>query len=565
MLIAALAVLALLVVGGIWVTNRDEPEQVTTAIPQAVAQPTNVDEPTVTTAPTAVLSPTPEDVATTEPAEEAVLPAPTAVEEATVEPTPTVVPLADPAQFGTLSIIQPDNDSVPRAVLWLRRLPAPDANSSYRLRLTLRDDTVQLFEPIELTHFGTALLEYELDGIALDQLFLVELVSESADQSQRSVQLAGAFDAEQSVVQLMSSAEFRENYPLLTEPDTPARPDGQIGVLRIVSSADVQPFGFQFEAAQLPAPPDGTSYTLWLTDPDFGTELNLGVLDLLGGNLFAAGEQAVNLLDYARVVISAEAIGTSPTQISGEIIYVGDLKQQSDVRALFDTIALPPFTSITFLKEQHAIAKQHYDLALAAQANGELVEIRRHIEHVMNILDGEEGDMFGDVDGDGQVQNPGNGDGVRGYLDFIALQMEEQLDEIETLSPNQRFYAERLNQATQNALATTLAVLDLGARIQVVDSAEEAQPLLEEMLIHTDNIIIGRDLDGNGVIDPLTDEGAVRAILDFALGLIETPLFENSQANLPTIQPRTVVRTIPLNRPQASSFSVSPLFICESP
>jgi hypothetical protein len=57
--------------------------------------------------------------------------------------------------------------------------------------------------------------------------------------------------------------------------------------------------------------------------------------------------------------------------------------------------------------------------------------VRRHAEHLVNILEGAEGVLFGDNDRDGQMQNPGDGIGVRGHLVSAQTQVETVLAALE--------------------------------------------------------------------------------------------------------------------------------------
>jgi hypothetical protein len=70
--------------------------------------------------------------------------------------------------------------------------------------------------------------------------------------------------------------------------------------------------------------------------------------------------------------------------------------------------------------EQSSVAVQHVQNAVNAAAIGSLSEMRAHLEHVVNILEGASGPRFGDHDGNGQAQNPGDGFGVRSYAEQIV-------------------------------------------------------------------------------------------------------------------------------------------------
>ena len=66
---------------------------------------------------------------------------------------------------------------------------------------------------------------------------------------------------------------------------------------------------------------------------------------------------------------------------------------------------------------QLGIAMSHAGLLGDSLAADDLAMAQAHAEHVINILDGEDGRYFGDINRDGKTQNPGDGVGVRGYLE----------------------------------------------------------------------------------------------------------------------------------------------------
>ena len=66
--------------------------------------------------------------------------------------------------------------------------------------------------------------------------------------------------------------------------------------------------------------------------------------------------------------------------------------------------------------EQTATALQHSGFVNEAITAANLEGARNHAEHIVNILDGQGGMFFGDLNRDGQAQNPGDGYGVRAYL-----------------------------------------------------------------------------------------------------------------------------------------------------
>ncbi|MEM7132456.1 MAG: SUMF1/EgtB/PvdO family nonheme iron enzyme [Chloroflexota bacterium] len=144
-------------------------------------------------------------------------------------------------------------------------------------------------------------------------------------------------------------------------------------------------------------------------------------------------------------------------------------------------------------QEQLAIANQHVGFLLDALALDDLSQTRLHAEHVINILQGENGSLYGDLDRNGTIQNPGDGIGVRQYLanaeelygqlisdpmlnDF-ASQLDELLasltigqSEIEdaTRRTNQIFAADTADEAQSFADDTSAFLVDANEAIDVM-------------------------------------------------------------------------------------------------
>jgi len=86
------------------------------------------------------------------------------------------------------------------------------------------------------------------------------------------------------------------------------------------------------------------------------------------------------------------------------------------------------------LVAQTDVAVQHVQNAVNAAAIGALPEMRMHLEHVVNILEGATGPRFGDHDGNGSAENPGDGFGTVVYAEQIAelLKSRAGIDQVMT-------------------------------------------------------------------------------------------------------------------------------------
>lgn len=275
---------------------------------------------------------------------------------------------------------------------------------------------------------------------------------------------------------------------------------------------------------QIPPLPAGSQYVLWGHDPGIDRFEPLAVFTTTNGLVFLSQPHDGPLLgEYERIAISQESGADfnlsrpdSPIQMAGSF----DPELVELVENLTAVASFQEKGALFGAAEQAALAAQHADFMRQSLADDDLAEARRHAEHVVNILDGEEGRHFGDVDGDGRVENPGDGVGVRGYLQDLMDEMETAGDQFD-LSGNQRFYADLVYQSAENGLLLTDAAIAEALRLIAADTVEEAAPIAEATAQHLARLTEGVDHDDDGVIDPLRGEGGLNAAARFVFKLVE--------------------------------------------
>lgn len=179
----------------------------------------------------------------------------------------------------------------------------------------------------------------------------------------------------------------------------------------------------------VPAPPTGQIYQGWLLADD-GAFLSVGTLPLSPegqiGFVWNSPSGENLLTRYTRFQITLEP-GTGSANSTGKALFAGRLDGAAlaNARRLFVKNAGQPATPLdtafaTGLLAQTDIASQHVQNAINAAAIGAQVEMQAHLEHVINILDGLGGARYGDHDGSGTAENPGDGFGVIGYSGQVA-------------------------------------------------------------------------------------------------------------------------------------------------
>ena len=210
--------------------------------------------------------------------------------------------------------------------------------------------------------------------------------------------------------------------------DTPAPPAPSGGVAHFrdkLAAADL----LALQLSHVPAAAEGQVYQAWLLSED-GAVVNLGALSVNPDGSAALewnSPASENLLSrYSRVQITLEpAAGVAaPT---GEVVLAGGLQDEAlaNARRLFVKNDGEPPTPLNTafalgLVAQSSVAIQHVQNTVNAAAIGAQPEMRAHLEHIVNILDGAGGARFGDHDGNGVAENPGDGFGVIGYAAQIA-------------------------------------------------------------------------------------------------------------------------------------------------
>ena len=112
-----------------------------------------------------------------------------------------------------------------------------------------------------------------------------------------------------------------------------------------------------------------------------------------------------------------------------------------------------------------------------------MAEGQRHAEHLVNTLDGEEGQYFNDWDRDGQFQNPGDGFGLRVYLDetqAVLLALQDLLDSPDVPTDAAAQVATAL-AAIANSQDLVAAATETALQVISANTVEDAQVLGDEL------------------------------------------------------------------------------------
>ncbi|HSM56070.1 MAG TPA: plastocyanin/azurin family copper-binding protein [Candidatus Sulfomarinibacteraceae bacterium] len=264
---------------------------------------------------------------------------------------------------------------------------------------------------------------------------------------------------------------------------------------------------------QLAAPASNHNWQAWLTDSEGGQRLDLGLIepDESGRLIFQyVDPQQRNLLgQYDGFQISEEPqFDDDPAP--GPILYRGQTPAQP-LEAIRRIVVSAPHTpeqkpfalgawrQTEELQRHVAYVQEAYELLSIADA-------QRHAEHIVNILEGEQGEFFGDGDGAHGIQNPGDGFGVIPYVQAMRASAvgaggsESATRAIST-------HAEHVILASDNALAWATTVREAALQILDSQSVGDIGPQVETLARYSQLLLDGEDENGDGVIAP--DEGGI--------------------------------------------------------
>ncbi len=176
------------------------------------------------------------------------------------------------------------------------------------------------------------------------------------------------------------------------------------------------------------AAPEGESYHAWLLADQPSQAVNLnrdGSVDWAGHQLLISYTQpeSVHLFEaYRQFVVSLEPRGSLLAEPS-RVVYRGEIGEQTSslVRLVAEEHPGDPLSAN--LPDYIALQANHFSshagFALDGLEEGDFGAVKLHTEHVINILDGREGELYGDWNGDDSAENPGDEVGLLALLEVL--------------------------------------------------------------------------------------------------------------------------------------------------
>ncbi len=299
----------------------------------------------------------------------------------------------------------------------------------------------------------------------------------------------------------------------------------------------------------VPRPADGAHYEVWLISNDGEMVRDIGSVSYgasgVGSVEFNNPSQDNLLRDYSQVQISQEQDGVAISSPTGEIIYssvfppealkyiryvIVSYDQTPDQGPLMQNLWYYSGDYINKSINGNELDKAYQGIAQAFESGNEAA-LRKRTEEVINQIVGDLSEEYQDYDGDGNVDNPGdgygslsNGEDRLGYLPQTALFTKSAADASDS-TPNIRTYSENVQICIQNMDGWTNEILRLALQLNDTSMGPDMEPIVKQLSVLGDRLVHGVDANGNGLIDPLAGECGADTAYEHAYFMADMPIY----------------------------------------
>lgn len=264
----------------------------------------------------------------------------------------------------------------------------------------------------------------------------------------------------------------------------------------------------KYTMSGVPEPSAGAEYVGWLVSKS--RKLNTGPMSVVENEIFHTfdsgnprytGENLIH--GFNTVVITEEAAGSDPDEPAGPAVYSHSIPLPAMPHIRYLLSDWPEDTGVgilTNLQIQLGVALQQANLAKDSAAAGNLDSVKRHLEQVVNAIEGPTGPNYGDIDGNGSVEDLSDGMGALSHaadLNHAALAAAAAPGETELNAHAGLLKAHAANVRQWSARGVAQAL-----RIVNADSLGEANVFLgpggNTVISFLDAALDGNDLSGDG-------------------------------------------------------------------
>jgi hypothetical protein len=286
----------------------------------------------------------------------------------------------------------------------------------------------------------------------------------------------------------------------------------------------------QLRLTNVPPAPTGKVYVGWLGDPN-GSIINVGAIDPAAvPDAIYTDPQSRNLIglfNSFQITLEDKADEKAPT---GAIALGGSIAPEAldAVRQILVESTAPGGQGLAAsMLRQAEVMFQHAKLASDALTAGDFRGAKQHSEHVINIAAGQDSPQFGDHDGNGAAENPGDGFGVAVYA-RRAIELVQLLGETGVSEETRQV----ILQGTACAANVENRSLDaIQAALDIIAASDTSAATLAgvRMVSLANAADTGADANNNGTIENAKDECGATQLLEIVPRLADIPLHPPSR------------------------------------
>jgi serine/threonine protein kinase len=332
-----------------------------------------------------------------------------------------------------------------------------------------------------------------------------------------------------------SSTAVATEAPMVMTNVPAALEDASVGVLRFQDGAAIAD---QITInANLPDPPAGTQYEVWLIDNSGEQTRSIGVLakdDAGAYGLTFVDPQSRNLLaDYAHMEITLEPNPDNNPNPNGEVVYSSGIpsKALSHIRHLLVATDETPnqIGMIDGLKNTATLINQNAEDMLKAYEAGDLKEMHSHAEALVNLIVGSQDSAHIDWDGDGTINDPGDGFGIlvngeqTGYIEGTHHHSSYSSDADDS-TPEIRSHDSHVEISIHNIEEWSIELRDIAERIAQAPQGVDIEADVRTAAALANQILNGVDTNGNELIEPIEGEGGALTAYQHAYYMSDMPI-----------------------------------------
>jgi serine/threonine-protein kinase len=273
--------------------------------------------------------------------------------------------------------------------------------------------------------------------------------------------------------------------------------------------------------SSLEAPPQGSQYEAWLIQDDGEQRISIGMIAFdqqNQGSLAFVADDGQNLLGkYGTVEITREPDPDPSPNSSNDVAFSASLPPGglTHVRHLLVSFNATPET-VGFIRGLDAdtlLLNESAQQMLASFEARDEAGLDLHAERMLNVILGSQSEEYKDWNGDGAVDDPGDGYGLLlngenvGYIQGTFTHADLSLTSPDA-TQNMLTHGSHVKDCATNLDIWTPQLRDrLSAILNASFDSPELEGMIREAVALADKIRNGIDINGNENIEPVSGEG----------------------------------------------------------